>query len=85
MPLAVIPEVLHYVDYPGVIAVGIVGIVTFGVVAPAALGVVAIGYMFSAPTVATAATLGIVGAVSVVGALAVGYAGVNVGLSAMRR
>ncbi len=85
MPLAVIPEVLHYVDYPGLIAVAVVGLVTFGVVAPAALGVATIGFAFTAPTVATAATLGFVGAVNVVGALAVGYAGAQVGLSVTRR
>ncbi|HSC72504.1 MAG TPA: RHS repeat-associated core domain-containing protein, partial [Candidatus Methylomirabilis sp.] len=84
-PLATIAEVFHYVKYPAAIAVGIVGIVGFGVVAPAAIGVAAIGYMFTAPTVTTAVTLGYVGFVSLVGAIAVGYAGVRVGLGAMRR
>ncbi len=85
MPLRLIPEVLHHVDYPRAVAVAVVGVVTFGVVAPAALGVVSIGYMLSASTVATAATLGFVGAVNIAGALAVGYAGAQVGLSVTRR
>ena len=85
MPLRALPEVLHYVEYPALITLATIGILTFGVVAPAALGVVSIGYMFSAPTVATAVTLGYAGVVSLAGAVAVGYAAAQVGLSAMRR